>query len=725
MPTHASPKSNKIQTPDNSKCQEKDTSSFCDVAAAQQAVSLSSGKGPQTYPHYVSKTRRLCVRAKVYGLEPSDIPANFLEEMNKSLSCYGTNIVSIGVRSACIEFIIDVCCQVEEGTGARSAAPAVSALHGGPSAARRWGAAAGEAAPAADQAAAGGTGGANQGAPQPLHRAELKPVDWLQLVMQHLPQAVLDAQTPSPSGSWASVSNTQAPDVRGLNLEGAPCITRCPAVLLVSSRGAAGSPAPASTLQLKIAVAWSPKTASAGRALTFTARDSARHLSIEQQRLPREEGDGDDLYHFQVTFSDAREVGEGLLILECRSGELMGNSQPLLVTSDADLALEISHQVQQDLAHAPEGQPMGDMSFLYDVGSFLQYIHATSPAARDSKSAASDANLDGCNLTAQMQQVYSEPSYRTQMQHVAIDVLEHAIISGCKHLTRTLVTGLRSSGCTLAWIQQQLADPGSHSQIVQAELAQIYASCAEAVPLAPRKSADLGHQARMPAPPGASSPGIGSGRGGGTGDADVTQRSASHRIPDQGPPTAAASSSFRKRSLDTSRSAAPSPIQATASSAVHSSVSPISAGSSSIAQSSSVGRTAITAAQANAEYLLWVGQRTLVYTQLWSVLNFLMVGGILLRMSWDGRMLKDGLVLIVYTTMRAVYTLVLWILPQCYIENRESFNECLAAGRMMVKICACLGGHFCCPPEQSGYMLWIDWASDCLMPTVCEPVSLV
>lgn len=96
------------------------------------------------------------------------------------------------------------------------------------------------------------------------------------------------------------MSNTQAPDVRGLNLEGAPCITRCPAVLLVSSRGAAGSPAPASTLQLKIAVAWSPKTASAGRALTFTARDSARHLSIEQQRLPREEGDGDDLYHFQV-----------------------------------------------------------------------------------------------------------------------------------------------------------------------------------------------------------------------------------------------------------------------------------------------------------------------------------------------------------------------------------------------------------------------------------------
>lgn len=155
---------------------------------------------PPLVPAPALQTRRLCVRAKVYGLEPSDIPANFLEEMNKSLSCYGTNIVSIGVRSACIEFIIDVCCQVEEGTGARSAAPAVSALHGGPSAARRWGAAAGEAAPAADQAAAGGTGGANQGAPQPLHRAELKPVDWLQLVMQHLPQAVLDAQTPSPSG---------------------------------------------------------------------------------------------------------------------------------------------------------------------------------------------------------------------------------------------------------------------------------------------------------------------------------------------------------------------------------------------------------------------------------------------------------------------------------------------------------------------------------------------
>lgn len=62
----------------------------------------------------------------------------------------------------------------------------------------------------------------------------------------------------------------------------------------------------------------------------------------------------------QVTLSDAREVAEGLLIVECRFGELMGNSQPVLVTSDADLAEEISHQVQQDLLHAPEGQPMGE-----------------------------------------------------------------------------------------------------------------------------------------------------------------------------------------------------------------------------------------------------------------------------------------------------------------------------------------------------------------------------
>lgn len=363
------------------------------------------------------------------------------------------------------------------------------------------------------------------------------------------------------------------------------------------------------------------------------------------------------------------------------------------------------------------------MSFLYDVGSFLQYIHATSPAARDSMNATSDANLDGCNLTAQMQQVYSEPSYRTQMQHVAIDVLEHAIISECKHLARTLVTGLRSSGCTLAWIQQQLADLGSHSQIVLAELAQIYASCAEAVPLAQRKPADLDPQARMSAQPRELSSRIRSGRSSGTGDADVAQRSASHQVSDQGSPTAAASSSFRKRSLDTSRSTALPPIQATASSAVQSAVSPRNAGSSSITRSSSVGKKTITAKQANAEYLLWVGQRTLVYTQLWTVLNTLMVSGILLRMSWDGRMLKDGLVLIVYTTMRSVYTLILWMLPQCYIQNRESFNECLAAARMMVKICACLGGHFCCPPEQSGYMLWIDWAIDCVMPTVCEPVS--
>lgn len=62
----------------------------------------------------------------------------------------------------------------------------------------------------------------------------------------------------------------------------------------------------------------------------------------------------------QVTLSDAREVAEGLLIVECRFGELMGNSQPVLVTSDADLAEEISRQVQQDLLHAPEGQPMGE-----------------------------------------------------------------------------------------------------------------------------------------------------------------------------------------------------------------------------------------------------------------------------------------------------------------------------------------------------------------------------
>lgn len=97
------------------------------------------------------------------------------------------------------------------------------------------------------------------------------------------------------------MSYTQVPNVQDLNLEGAPCITQCPAVLLVSKRASADSPAPPSTYQLKIAVAWSPKTASTGSALKFTVRDSARHLSIQQQQqLPREEGDEEDLYHFQV-----------------------------------------------------------------------------------------------------------------------------------------------------------------------------------------------------------------------------------------------------------------------------------------------------------------------------------------------------------------------------------------------------------------------------------------
>lgn len=55
MPTPASPKSNKIQTPDNTKCQKMDAFPFCNVAAVQQVVSLSSAKGQQLYPHYVSK----------------------------------------------------------------------------------------------------------------------------------------------------------------------------------------------------------------------------------------------------------------------------------------------------------------------------------------------------------------------------------------------------------------------------------------------------------------------------------------------------------------------------------------------------------------------------------------------------------------------------------------------------------------------------------------------
>lgn len=143
------------------------------------------------------QARRLCVHAKVYGLDPSDIPANFLEEMNKSLSCYGTNIVSIGVRSACIEFVIDMCCQVEESPFAQSSAPALSALHGSTTAARRWDSE--ESALTDNQAAASDTSVTNQGTPQPLHHAELKSVDWLQLVMKHLPKAVLDAQTSSPS----------------------------------------------------------------------------------------------------------------------------------------------------------------------------------------------------------------------------------------------------------------------------------------------------------------------------------------------------------------------------------------------------------------------------------------------------------------------------------------------------------------------------------------------
>lgn len=96
------------------------------------------------------------------------------------------------------------------------------------------------------------------------------------------------------------MSYTQVPNFADLNLEGAPCITQCPAVLLVSKRTSADSPAAASSHQLKVAVAWSPKTASTGRSLKLSVRDSARHLSIEQQLLPREEGDGDDLYRFLV-----------------------------------------------------------------------------------------------------------------------------------------------------------------------------------------------------------------------------------------------------------------------------------------------------------------------------------------------------------------------------------------------------------------------------------------
>lgn len=374
-------------------------------------------------------------------------------------------------------------------------------------------------------------------------------------------------------------------------------------------------------------------------------------------------------------------------------------------------------------------------SFIFDIGTFLQYIHIVHPtAAAVDPATVVDSSQDSCDLTDQIKVQYLTTQHRTHVHTLAVGLLEHAITTDCIHLACTIVAGMHASGCTLAWIEQKLADSGCKQSLLQ--LAHSTGSsvpvfmflkwatyeqacteekacpgahaCTEAQALTAAqawtaKSRDVGSSSPQPINEKTSS--VLARRKSAVNLGDCTKPYAADQNQSAQGSAASAASRSGTRPLGPARRL---PVAVPASTTPASTTLSSSHASSSVSSSGITGTDRASKQAHNTAYLLWLGQRTLVYTHLWSILNMLMVMGILLRMSWKGRMMEDGLVLMVYTTLRAAYVLMLTVSPQTYVENRGPFNECLAAARMMVKVCACFGGHFCCPPDATGENLGLQ-----------------
>lgn len=141
-----------------------------------------------------------CVRvhAKIHGLDPEQIPVDFLAEINKSLSCYRTHIVSVGVRASCIELIIDM--QIQAYDSRTRADLTMSSQHNNCPASRIWGSEDGQSLPVQGPGRAVGgddsPAGVGENTSAESH-AQLHSVDWLRLLHQHLPPPAANAQPPA------------------------------------------------------------------------------------------------------------------------------------------------------------------------------------------------------------------------------------------------------------------------------------------------------------------------------------------------------------------------------------------------------------------------------------------------------------------------------------------------------------------------------------------------
>ncbi|MEW5319066.1 MAG: hypothetical protein WDW38_010240 [Sanguina aurantia] len=381
-----------------------------DDEAASVTAYLKIAAAPRVRHTYVSKAARISVHTKIQGIDPADLPASFLEEISVSLSRYGCRVVAVGARAGCIELVMDLQVQLSSSnalnvsgsrllspeppivhtlnsgcrllsseppivhtlnSGSRllsSELPSVAAAAAGSSASCRFlansdGGITGVETGGAVAVAVGGEVRSRSVDMQELLLAQLHPVEWLQLLRQQLPASAGDCDVRSQllSGSWVSsawdpVSATHVLKYQ-VPVAGTPHILNCPAVLLLPPPPPRHTtPSQAADMSLEAGVQERKVIVTVGwlgeGALALSVRDCARYLAVQQSPcgLGLEHRGGGASY--EVAITDAAQLSQGLLVVECAAGGLTSNSQPVVVTSDAALASEICWLVQE----AP-GQP--------------------------------------------------------------------------------------------------------------------------------------------------------------------------------------------------------------------------------------------------------------------------------------------------------------------------------------------------------------------------------
>lgn len=143
----------------------------------------------------LSQAPYIRVHAKIYGLDPRQIPAKFLSEVNQAVASYSTRIVSVGVRASCIELVIDMQMQAGDPFVREAEDLLQRSMRTTTSAGQVWGSDAGS-MPASDQVRRPRSGPSTtvpSQDPQSVSHIQLQRADWLQLLKQHLPPPATNA----------------------------------------------------------------------------------------------------------------------------------------------------------------------------------------------------------------------------------------------------------------------------------------------------------------------------------------------------------------------------------------------------------------------------------------------------------------------------------------------------------------------------------------------------